>query len=349
MFTLKKMLWFLALAMSSVSSYSPLNTDDTYFQDLIQKQPIDTTVLKQLDTQNTITQTKINQGMKVCNVLEMSGIGAFGAISAGLGSKLYEQGMLNKSYDVIVGSSGTAINALLLGKSQDIGKSFSVMRGFWSSLQNKYVYVENSSVIEENWGFLSNKPLQQTISNLAKVTGNTYYRNTLVNVGNLNYQKIDTYDLSDPINNGMENQIIPASMNLPFYFEKMMLNGNYSIDGAIGGMTSFNSIRSIKECDYYNFDIITVYDNIHKQSIHDFKSYYISLGNFAGIFFLKEKIKFYSSCKNPMGTINIYNSQGNNMMYHHDKLHKIIDYSNGTKWISVGIANDYDFYSIPFC
>lgn len=337
----------LIFSSFTLSTSSFVNFDkEPHFQDLIREQNYDYDTMKIIEKQNLYTDKLRSNNKTVCNVLEFAGIGPFAGVSVGLGSRIAQQGLLNKSYDIVTGSSGSAINALIAGKFQDISKALYIMRGFWSSLQNKYVYYNDSSNFLEEWGSLNNSPLKQTIKNLDKATGTIYFRDVEVDVTNLNYNEGILYKLNDEKNINRVEEIVSASMNFPFYFQKMMLDGDYITDGSLFGFTSFSDIIGLRDCDYFVFDVIGYILNYNHHTINSFEEYIknvfytltdmpVELNNIVG-----------DNCDHPKGIINVYSSHSN---VHHEQNKNIIEYSNVTNWISDGIKNDYSFKSVPFC
>lgn len=320
--------------------------NEPIFQQMIKEQPVNYDALKTIQQQNYEMKQKQENGQTVCNILEFSGIGPWGSLSVGLGSKLRQQGFLNKTYDITVGTSGASINAMISGKIQNIDKAFYVMRGFWSSLKDKYVYINESQYFEQNWGSLNNAPLQQTIGNLDKLTGPTYYRDVIVTVTNLQHSNYDNnYNLK--YNSNQEHQIIAASMNLPFYFQKMLLNGEYVVDGSFYSFSSVTDIIGVKQCDYYNYDIIGYAMQNKKIAIYNINEY---IESFAKLFsrLLINTDRMQNSCNSPIGTVNIYNLFPSSFV-HHNQFNKITDYSNTTAVIIDGLTSNYTLETFDLC
>lgn len=318
---------------------------EPYYQELIKQQPINYESLKTIQQQNADIQRRKELGQNVCNVLEFSGVGAYAGLTVGLGSKLRQQGYLNKTYDTTAGSSGAALNAMIPGKIENLDKAFYVMRGFWSSLKNKYVFVNESSGFEQNWGAYNNAPFQQTILNLDKLTGPTYYRDSFVDVTNMNYMAANTYNLKEY--STMEQVLVAASMNFPIYFQKMTINGDYVMDGSLFGFTMFETVTGNKNCDYYNFDVITYSNSNHKLEITAFGDYIRSIFN-VGIGNFMDELEdiMDNTCSQPKGVINVYNLDN---VSHHHQIEKVFDFSNTTGIITTGITNPFTVKTYPLC
>lgn len=329
---------------SSFAQPDIFNKYDNEYLDLINHQPINSESQQIIEKQNVDMQYRISQGDSICNILEFSGIGSFTGLTVGLGSKLRQQGFLNKTYDAVAGSSGGAINAMIIGKFDNVDKGFYVMRGFWSSIQNKFIYTNESDNFSKDWGFLNNAPLQQTITNLDKLTGQQYYRNVYTNIVNLNQKSPQMYDMSNTTLNA--STIISATMNMPLFFKRMLLNGDYVIDGSFYGYTMLEQILGEKQCDFINYDLIT-YNSINTKSIiNSFEDYLNNLIYSLENRFIEINAVVNSKCSFPIGNINIFNLDGN---YHYNQIERGMDFSNMSSIISQGITSSYTFKSIPFC
>jgi len=193
----------------------------------------------------------------VCNILSMSGGGAFGAI---------EIGILNKiklpEYDLITGVSVGAINAGYLSYFNDkllFLLGVSNMIDLYQQLKDDMIYKHNFFQIERTWSYYSTQPLRDTLTNQISNLKPINKKPTLIGSTNLDTGKIDifnfpTYDKTNQI------EIMMTSSAIPLLFEPIRYNGSLYVDGGTLSseiLNGFEEYLTDKKCSYYNITYIS--------------------------------------------------------------------------------------------
>lgn len=323
-----------------------VNYENEYtFQKYINAQEVNQDVFNVIQDQSDMIKQKRMNGERVCNLLEFSGIGAYGALTTGLASKLNSQGLMNKTYDAISGSSGASINALIGSKVNDNNKALFLMRNIWASFKDNFIYMNDTNAdFEKDWGFLDNAPLKQTIKNIDKITGNIYYKDAIVDyVSLLNNSGISVNLRNNP---NEVSDIIASSMNMPIFFKKMMYKNEYVIDGSIDGFTDVQDLLSIIDCNYYVIDLFTYNFVYNNHNINSFEEYFRGISNTA----LNMLVELYhfneNDCKGEeIGIINLFNTEAPRQ--HQSK--NFINYNNSREFLIEGINSNYLFNTVKIC
>jgi predicted patatin/cPLA2 family phospholipase len=161
-----------------------------------------------------------------CNILLLSGGGAYGAFEAGVISRLVENG---SRWDYLTGVSAGSINAFFLSSLGYPANLTNILRNSWSDLKNDNVY----RITPLDWlrELATNEPLEQTLKNKVEEYG-------------LNEMQIPVYmgtvSMEDGIfyqwylkNNATKDVIdlVMASSNIPIVFAPHYFAGSYWIDG----------------------------------------------------------------------------------------------------------------------
>ena len=274
--------------------------------------------------------TQLLQSDKVCNVLSLSGGGSLGITEISILEDIYQ----GEQYDLITGISVGALNALYLSHYKNNFKDgINDMKDVWFSMTDKDVYEYGVFNPFYKWSFYDTTPLNNTISKIISSLDNKETIQTLIGATNLNYGKLDIFDIHTE-NKASQQDILLASSAVPIAFPPVNMNGNIYVDGGLITNEIIYNIKKYINCDYYNItflDTTNPYKEKHNiNSIGDYISDVIGLllNNFDVDIMKKKK------CDNVNGQINVYylDKQHNISILDFNRVRELYDYGKTYKY-----------------
>lgn len=202
----------------------------------------------------------ISPKIRGCNILLLSGGGAYGAFEAGVISRLVENGT---RWDYLTGVSAGSINSYFLSSLGYPENLTTILQTSWSDIKSSSVY----KIVPIDWlkSLASNEPLRNTL----------FAKSAELGLTNL---KIPMYLGTVSLNDGIFHQwflsenkstsiidLIMASSNVPIIFEPYQYNGDYWVDGGLlqNIIVEEPIIRCFEKGDYdINIDMITVNNQV---------------------------------------------------------------------------------------
>ena len=221
-------------------------------------------------TFSVATEYKVNP--KTCNVLALSGGGAYVSVEAGMLYTLNSNTntitanfpyKLPSHFDVISGISagGLAVGFLEQHKHEPFQTQIDSLITILNQIKFNDVYKFHIDTLFDKWGLLDTSPLRETIEKHMLTTFVTSESSTTYLIGTTNLQRqaidvfnMNNYDINDKID------IMMATCAIPFLFPPHVINGTYYLDGGvIDNELIIQSLERLK-CDKYNVYFLNSYN-----------------------------------------------------------------------------------------
>lgn len=207
---------------------------------------------------------------KTCNVLSLSGGGAFGVNEVGILQRLYDENKI-KDFDIITGISAGGLNAGLLSYYDDFGEGL-------KSLQNTYINITTKDIYTENifglfnffntYAFYDTTPLKNMLNQTIQLHKNnnnkSFKKKVLIGSTNLSDEKLHIFDFTkEPSDKQLS--ILLATSAIPIYFPPVEIDGDLYVDGGL--ITNelieeiFNFFKTNQnDCKNYKFTVVMARD-----------------------------------------------------------------------------------------
>jgi hypothetical protein len=208
-----------------------------------------------------------------CNILLLSGGGAYGAYEAGVISRLVENGT---RWDYLTGVSAGSINAFFLSSLGYPNNLTTILRDSWNSIKSNNVY----KILPTDWlhSLASNEPLTETMHNkineyhLSEIQIPIYIGTVSLEDGIFYQWYLDHNDTNSIVD------LIIASSNIPIIFEPHYFANTYWIDG--GTLRNIIVEEPIIKClesgkTDIRIDMITVNNPIPYVPVQDIANWYL--------------------------------------------------------------------------
>jgi predicted acylesterase/phospholipase RssA len=208
-----------------------------------------------------------------CNILLLSGGGAYGAFEAGVISRLVENGT---RWDYLTGVSAGSINSYFLSSLGYPANLTNILQESWSGIKSNNVY----KIVPTDWlkSLATNAPLRQTLIDKTQE----------LDITNL---KIPMYLGTVSLNDGIFHQwyldgnkslsivdLVMASSNIPIIFEPYLFGEEYWVDGGLLQNIIIEEpiIKCFEKGDYeINIDMITVNNPVSIVPAEKIKNWYL--------------------------------------------------------------------------
>ena len=198
-----------------------------------------------------------SQVSQTCNVLALSGGGAFGAIEVGILDSLTATHTIPNKFDIVTGISAGGLNAGFLSYYDNITSAAPVLRSIYSTLTTDDVYNSDYLGILSRWAVYDNSPLEKTLTTILKTT--TQSANppiTLIGASNLYTAELDIYrfntlSLEDKID------VLMSTSSIPFIFPPRKYNNTLYVDGGLISNEIINQAIGELPCEFYNITFIS--------------------------------------------------------------------------------------------
>jgi hypothetical protein len=196
-----------------------------------------------------------------CNVLALSGGGAFGAVEMGILDGLTASGVAPVSYDIYTGISAGGLNAGFLSYYDNVSMALPDIYEILAGLTTDDVYVSDILDILKNWSVYNTAPLRSTLSGiLSPKTAPVDGPLTLIGASNVLTHMLDVWHF-DSLNLEDRVSVLMATSAIPFAFPPQLINGSLYVDGGVISNELIHQAMGQLSCDSYNVYFISASDH----------------------------------------------------------------------------------------
>jgi NTE family protein len=197
----------------------------------------------------------------ICNVLALSGGGAFGAVEMGMLDALTSSNQIPTNYDIITGISAGGLNAGFLSYYTNVSDALPDIYSILSGLTNRDIYQSDVLNILSEWSYYNTKPLQNTLTGILQnknpiVNGPM----TLIGASNVLDQRLDIWHF-DRLNLQDRVSVLMATSAIPLVFPPQTLNNSLYVDGGVISNEIIHQAIGQLSCDSYNVVFISASDH----------------------------------------------------------------------------------------
>lgn len=279
----------------------------------------------------------------VCNVLALSGGGAFGAVEMGVLDSLVSAGKAPKTYDIITGISAGGLNTGFLSYYDSVDQALPEIHSIYSNITTPDVYKSDILGIFSKWAIYDNTPLEDTLTRI--LTNKVPSVNpplAMIGATNLNTSALDVFIFG---NKEFQEKIkiLLATSAIPIVFPPRIIRGNLYVDGGVISSELINQVIGQKPCDKYNITFINAFRKDGTNPNIDGLFSYLSAVLHTVSAARDSQISQITNCPYPKGTIHACYPTSPQL----DK-YSILDFDNGDILYSLGKqANTCEEY--PLC
>ncbi len=198
----------------------------------------------------------------VCNVLALSGGGAFGAVQMGVLDGLTATGQAPTSYDIITGISAGGLNAAFLSYYTNVSQALPDIYQTLTGLTNADVYESAILKILTEWSYYSTAPLEATLTSVlgSKQPLAAGGPMTLIGASNVLTHQLDVWHfdrlvLADRI------PVLMSTSAIPLVFPPQTVNGSLYVDGGLISNELIHQAIGQLACDSYEVVFISAGDH----------------------------------------------------------------------------------------
>lgn len=253
----------------------------------------------------TVLATTITaQQQDVCQVLALSGGGAYGAVEMGILDDMVANGEAPDQFDILTGISAGGLNVGFLSYYDSITEALPDIQHIFANLTTASVYTSDVLHIFSDWSLYNTAPLETTLSKiLLNKIPSASPPLTMVGATNLNSSALDVFIFGDKTPED-KVRILLATSAIPFAFPPRRVNESLYLDGGVVSNELLNQALGEKPCNRYNITFINSYlRNDKPPSISGFFSYTSSVLKLVWKTFDSQLAQF-TTCPYPKGYIN---------------------------------------------
>ena len=238
-----------------------------------------------------------------CNVLALSGGGAFGAVEMGVLDAMVHSDEAPNTYDIVTGISAGGLNAGFLSYYDHVTDALPNIQQIFSKLTTASVYKSDIIGILDNWSIYNTAPLEATLTSiLAKKVPSANPPLTMIGASNLNSSSLDVFIFGDKTPED-KVRILLATSAIPFAFPPRWVNGSLYVDGGVISNELLTQVLGEKPCTSYNITFIDAYRKTQTvPSITGFVSYTSTVLKMVWKTF-DSQLAQLTKCPYPKGTI----------------------------------------------
>lgn len=248
-----------------------------------------------------VTATKTTS---TCNILALSGGGAFGATEIGILDSRVTDNYLPDKYDVITGISAGGLNAAFLSYYSTITEALPAMRDIFSTLNTQSVYNFSIWDILSEYSLYDNSPLENTLTNI--LSSQVLQQNgptTIIGASNVNTEKLDIFHFNQ-MNLADRVDTLMATSAIPLVFPPRKINGSLYVDGGVISNELINQALGEISCSWYNVTFISASNHLNSTVVVDgFFSYVGSVFKLIYRTFDYQLAQLNTNCVYPRGQI----------------------------------------------
>jgi predicted acylesterase/phospholipase RssA len=270
-------------------------------------------------------------GQQTCNVLAMSGGGAFGAVEVGILSDLSSKKQIPDTFDIVTGISAGGLNAGFFSYFEDVRSAIPDMVGIYSNITTSDIYTSNILGIFSEWSLYDTSPLRQTLTGILKTrVAPPNAPLTMIGASNLNTSSLDVFIFGDK---SFEDKvsILMSTSAIPIAFPPHVLNGSLYVDGGVISNELINQVLGEKNCSWYSIWFINAHlKNQQNKQIDGLFSYLSAVLQTVFQTF-DSQVAQWTSCPYPRGVIHAcYPTSPLLNQY------SMIDFDNGAELVRLG-------------
>ena len=201
------------------------------------------------------SQPKLKAGQ--CNVLALSGGGAFGAVEMGMLDGLTSTNTIPTNYDIVTGISAGGLNAGFLSYYANVSQALPDIYNILSNLTTADVYQSAVLDILSEWSYYSTKPLANSLANiLANKVPEAGSPMTLVGASNVLEQRLDVWHF-DELALADKLSVLLATSAIPLVFPPQKINNSLYVDGGVISNEMIHQAIGQLACDSYQVVFIS--------------------------------------------------------------------------------------------
>lgn len=197
-----------------------------------------------------------------CNVLSMSGGGAFGAVEASILRELVRHKRLEVVPDIITGISAGGLNAGFLSYFRENMTTFrdgiERLNHLWRTMKTADVYKRDLLKIFSQWSIYNTEPLRETLREVIETYDGVYStssKHTFIGATNLNTNQLDIFRFED-LNTTEKLLGLIATSAVPLLFPPVEWGGSVYVDGGVIADEIIWQVLNSRECESYNVVVI---------------------------------------------------------------------------------------------
>jgi len=238
-----------------------------------------------------------------CNILALSGGGAFGAVEVGIIDELVSTKQIPPMFDVITGISVGGLNAGIFSYYNDIITALPTLITMYTTIRTPDIYYSDIRNVFSRWSIYNNAPLEKTLRTLLQSLSLPKYPPiVLIGASNVYTEKLDifainTLSLSEKID------VLMSTTAIPLIFPPRMYNNSLYIDGGIISNEIIHQTTGFIDCAFYNITFIDARVQNIQNNITGFVSYLSAVLNTLFNTF-DSQLAQITTCTYPKGQIN---------------------------------------------
>jgi predicted acylesterase/phospholipase RssA len=197
-----------------------------------------------------------------CNVLALSGGGAFGAVEMGVLDTLLATNNIHPRLDIITGISAGGLNAAFLSAYNPLTVAIPKIKLIYETMNTASVYTSNYLRLLTRWGIYDNSPLEKTLRDIltnaadAEMTDAEEGPLTLIGATNLNTSRLDIFEINS-MTVEQKIDVLMATTSVPLAFPPRRMNNMLYVDGAMITNELINQVIGQANCSTYSITFIS--------------------------------------------------------------------------------------------
>jgi hypothetical protein len=279
-----------------------------------------------------------------CNVLSLSGGGAFGAVQMGILDGLVSTNQAPVSYDIITGISAGGLNAAFLSYYTNVSQALPDIYGILSGLTNSDIYQSDVFNILSEWSYYNTKPLQNTLSSI--ISSKQTISNgpmTLIGASNVLTHHLDIWHLDDLMLQD-KLSVLMATSAIPLVFPPQRINGTIYVDGGVISNEMINQAVGQLLCDSYSVYFISASEH-YSAPLPMPTGLWSYMGSIVDLLIgtFDYQLAQSTNCTYPRGTLKACFPTANILSNY-----SILDFDNGAELYALG-RESFDCNEMSFC
>lgn len=238
-----------------------------------------------------------------CNILALSGGGAFGAVEVGIVDALVSTKRIPPLFDVITGISAGGLNAGVFSYYNDIVTALPTLINMYSTITTQDVYYSDMRNLFSRWSIYNNAPLEKTMTTLLQSLPLPKYPPiVLIGATNVYTEELDIFMLNSlPLPEKID--VLMSTTAIPLIFPPRMYNHSLYIDGGIISNEIIYQATGFIDCAFYNITFIAARALHGTNNITGFTSYLSAVLHTVFTTF-DSQLAQVTTCRYPKGQIN---------------------------------------------
>ena len=280
----------------------------------------------------------------ICEVLALSGGGAFGAVEMGVLDTLVSSGKAPDHYDIITGISAGGLNAGFLSYYDTVTEALPDIQGIFSSLRTPDIYTSDILGLFSEWSIYKTSPLEATLTGILKERVQSPSPPfTMIGSSNLNTSALDVFIFGDKTL-AEKVDILMATSAIPFAFPPHRINGSLYVDGGVISNELLTQVIGELPCVNYTITFIDAHPKGGATPpINGFFSYASTVLKMVWNTFDSQVARLNTQCAYPRGVIRAcYPTSPLLSSY------SMLDFDHGAELYALG-KSGVDCETVPLC